>query len=36
MSEDSAEHGYLLSALHSFVSRTCYANAGGEQGMLSF
>ena len=30
MSEDSAEHGYFLSALGSFCTRTCYANAGGE------
>ena len=31
MSEDSEQHGYFLSALSSFVTRTCYANAGGEQ-----
>ena len=35
MSEDSAERGFYLSALHAFVTRTCYANAGGEQHMLS-
>ena len=30
MSQDSAEDGYFLAALDSFVTRTCYANAGGE------
>ena len=35
MSEDNAEQGFFLSALHAFVTRTCYANAGGEQYMLS-
>lgn len=30
MSQDSAEGGYFLAALNSFVTRTCYANAGGE------
>jgi len=30
MSQDSAENGYFLAALNSFVTRTCYANAGGE------
>ncbi|KAL3162411.1 hypothetical protein ABBQ32_010082 [Trebouxia sp. C0010 RCD-2024] len=30
MSEDDAEHGYFLSALASFATRTCYANAGGD------
>lgn len=34
MSEDDAEHGYFLSALASFATRTCYANAGGEQAGL--
>ena len=30
MSQNSAEHGYFLSALDTFVTRTCYANAGGK------
>ncbi len=30
MSQDSTENGYFLAALNSFVTRTCYANAGGE------
>lgn len=30
MSQDSAENGYFLAALNSFVTRTCYANAGGD------
>ena len=35
MSEDDAEHGYFLSALASFITRTCYANAGGEHAWFS-
>lgn len=35
MSKDSVEYGYFLSALASFVTRTCYANAGGERHWLS-
>ncbi|KAL0029171.1 hypothetical protein WJX79_000097 [Trebouxia sp. C0005] len=30
MSQDSAQNGYFLAALNSFVTRTCYANAGGD------
>ncbi|KAL0047250.1 hypothetical protein WJX82_010803 [Trebouxia sp. C0006] len=30
MSQDSTENGYFLAALNSFVTRTCYANAGGD------
>ena len=30
MSQDSAQDGYFLAALDSFVTRTCYANAAGK------
>ncbi|KAK9829760.1 hypothetical protein WJX72_007706 [[Myrmecia] bisecta] len=30
MTHDSSEDGYFLSALHSFITRTCYANSSGD------